>query len=120
MRTVTLTLPMPPNVANARMHWAAKMRARRQWEQRAIVMERGLRGRHRPMQRCRVTAILYLRQRMDDDNSVARLKFPLDLLKARGLIVDDKRPHLELAGIPEQRQGTPQRIVLTVEELSDA
>lgn len=69
------------------------------------------------MQRARVSAVLYLRQRMDDDNSVARLKWPLDLLKARGLIVDDKRPHLELVGIPEQRQGSPQRIVLTLEEL---
>lgn len=118
MRTVTLTLPMPPNIANARMHWAAKLRHKRAWEQRAIVGERGLRGRHRPMQRCRCTAVLVLRQRMDDDNSVARLKWVLDLLKIRGLVVDDKRPHLELTGIPEQRQGHPQRVILTLEEVA--
>jgi hypothetical protein len=118
VRTVTLTLPLPLNLANSRMHWAAKDRARKQWQERAVVMERGLRGRHRVMQRAAVAAVLFVGgNRMDDDNAVARLKWPLDLLKIRGLIVDDKRPHLTLLGIPEQRQGTPRRIELTLTEV---
>lgn len=118
-RTVSVTFPMPLNLANARLHWAAKLRKHNEWKQRAIVTERALRGRHRPMQRVRVTAILYVGgDRMDDDNATARLKWPLDLLKERGLIVDDKRPHLMLTGIPEQRQGTPRRIILTLEEVA--
>lgn len=118
MRLLELTFPMPVNIANARLHWAVKSRKHNEWKLRAIVGERGLRGRHRPIQKCQVTAVLYARQRMDDDNAVARLKWPLDLLKERGLIVDDKRPHLMLTGIPEQRQSSPQRIVLTVQEVA--
>lgn len=118
MRRLELTFPMPVNLANARLHWRAKTKAHDEWKLRAIVKERGLRGRHRPIERCHVTAVFYSRQPMDDDNCVARLKWPLDLLKERGIIMDDKRPHLMLTGIPEQRQGHPQRIVLTVEEVA--
>jgi hypothetical protein len=118
-RTLTLTFPMPVNLANARMHWAVKHRRHQEWKTRAIVMERGLRGRHRPMDRVRVSALMYVGGGpMDDDNATARLKWCLDLLKERGLIVDDKRPHLTLTGIPEQRQGTPKRVVLTLEEVA--
>jgi len=115
---ITVTLPMPPNLANARMHWRKKTQAHAAWKQRAIVGEPQLRGRRprRPYERVVVTAVLYPRQLMDDDNAVARLKWCLDLLKDRGLIVDDKRPHLVLGGIPEQRVGgKPTRIELTIE-----
>lgn len=109
---------MPVNLGNARLHWRAKSKLHADWKTRAIVFERGLRGRHRPMARCEVTAILYARGPMDDDNAVARLKWPLDFLKERGIIVDDKRPYLTLTGIPEQRRGHPQRIELIVQELA--
>lgn len=118
-RALTLTFPMPVNLANARMHWAAKLRKHNEWKTRAIVGERGLRGRHRVMQRVHVSAVMYVGgDRMDDDNATARLKWCLDLLKERGLIVDDKRPFLTLTGIPEQRQGKPKRVVLTLEEVA--
>lgn len=109
---------MPPNLANARMHWAKKHRAHEDWKLRAIVGERGLRGRRpsRPHKRVKVTAVMYPRVRMDDDNCVARLKWILDLLVERRIVVDDKRPHLELTGIPEQRLGSrPARVELLVE-----
>ncbi len=119
MRRLELTFPMPVNLANARMHWAQKARRHEAWKMLAIVRERGLRGRHRPMQQLRVTAIFYVgRGLMDHDNAVARLKWPLDLLKERGLIADDSPRHLTLTGIPEQRQGTPRRLVLTLEEVA--
>lgn len=121
MRTVVLTLPMPLNLANARLHWLRKNRKRDEWMTRAIVAEKQLRGRHRPMQRARVSVVMYIGKHgggmMDDDNCTARLKWPFDLLKARGLIVDDKRPYLTLEGIPEQRHGTPRRMVLTLTEV---
>ena len=120
MRTVTLTFPMPVNLANARMHWAQKNRHHNDWKVRALVGEKGLRGRHRKMERVRVSAVMYVGRAayMDDDNATARLKWCLDYMKERGLIVDDKRPHLTLAGIPEQRQGNPKRVELTVEEVA--
>lgn len=119
MRRLELTFPMPVNLANARMGWRQKNQHHDDWKLRAIVGERGLRVRpKRPIERCRVSAILYLgRGVMDHDNSVARLKWCLDFLKERGVIVDDSPKHLTLTGIPEQRQGTPKRVVLTIEEV---
>jgi len=118
-RVVELTFPMPVNLANARMHWAQKQRRHDAWKMRALVQERGLRVRpKRPIKRCRVSAIMYLgRGVMDHDNSVARLKWCIDFLKERGVIVDDDPKHLTLTGIPEQRQGNPKRVVLTIEEI---
>lgn len=41
------------------------------------------------------------------------------LLVERGIVVDDKRPHLELTGIPEQRVGgKPTRVELVVEVIA--
>jgi len=118
-RRVELTLPMPLNLANARGHWRVRERQRNDWIARALVMEKGLRGRHKPMRKVRVTAVFYIGGGpfTDPDNITARLKWPLDLLKARGLIEDDNARVLTLAGIPEQRQGKPRRLVLTLEEL---
>jgi hypothetical protein len=113
------TFPMPPNLANARMHWAVKLRCHGEWKARAVVGDRRLRGRHRLLRRVRVTAVLYPRMRMDDDNAVARLKWCLDLLVERGIVVDDRRPYLELTGIPEQRLGSrPPRVELYVEAVA--
>lgn len=118
MRTITVTMPLPLNLANSRMHWGAKLRKHNEWKLRAIVGERGLRGRHRPMQKVRVSAVFYMGRGplCDPDNITARLKWPLDLLKERGLIVDDNPRVLTLTGIPEQRQGNPKRVELTLEE----
>lgn len=119
VRTLTVTFPMPVNLANARMHWAQKNRRHNDWKLRALVIERALRVRpKRPMARVRVTAVMHVgRGIMDHDNAVARLKWCLDFLKERGVIVDDSPKHLTLAGIPEQRQGNPKRVVLTLEEM---
>lgn len=114
--TLTVVLPLPPNLANWRAHWAKKVRVHNEWKERAIAESRELRGRRprRPFERVTVSAVLYVGCRMDDDNAVSRLKWCLDLLKERGLIVDDKRPHLELEGIPEQRTGSKRRVELTL------
>ena len=120
MKTLTLTFPMPVNLANSRMHWAQKHRRHNDWKARAIVAERGLRVRQRrPMEHVRVTALMYVgRVLMDHDNATARLKWCLDFMKERGLIVDDAPKYLTLTGIPEQRQGNPKRVVLTIEEVA--
>ena len=119
MKTLTLTFPMPVNLANARMHWAAKLRKHNDWKTRALVGERSLRVRpKRPMARVRVTAIMHVgRGVMDHYNAMARLKWCLDFLKERGLIIDDAPKYLTFTGIPEQRQGNPKRVVLTIEEV---
>jgi len=117
--TETFTFPMPVNVANARLHWAAKHREHEAWKTRALLGDRNLRWRRSPLAKVSVAAVLYIGSKaMDDDNAVARLKWCLDFLKERGIIVDDSREHVRLEGIPDQRPGTPRRIVLTVREVA--
>jgi hypothetical protein len=113
---VKFTLPLPPNMANGRMHWRAKYEAQKSWAARAIVAEPQLRGRHDVVPRAVVTAVLYVHQAMDDDNAVARIKWCLDLLVKRGILAGDKRPQCQLAGIPDQfvDRKNP-RVELTVE-----
>lgn len=119
MRVLTFTLPLPPNLANGRMHWWDRVKGQRNWQWRALVAERRLHGRPEPMARARVTAVFYVKQVMDDDNAVARLKWALDLLKVRRFILDDRRPHLELTGIPEQHvDHKAPRLELRLEEVA--
>lgn len=113
---MTYTFPLPPNLANARLHWAIKYRRQNEWQGKAIVLEPKLRGQRQVVPRARVTVVLYVHQRMDDDNAVARIKWCLDLLVRRGILAGDKRPQCELAGTPEQHiDRKHQRVELTVE-----
>jgi hypothetical protein len=52
--------------------------------------------------RAQYTAEFWVAGRYDDDNIVALLKWPQDALKWAGIVRDDKRPWLRLAGVPEQ------------------
>lgn len=115
-----LTLPIPPNFPNTRMHWAAKHRLKKVWQMAALVTEKQLRGRHKPPHSVRIAARFYLgrKQFMDADNSVSRLKIVVDFLKERGLIVDDKWPHVRWDGFPEQYPDKPRRLELTLTEVS--
>lgn len=104
-----LILPLPPNRANARGHWSKRYKGQKAYRTRALIAIRHQCGPLPPgggagisQNARRVTATLYVYNRMDDDNAVARLKWPLDALVAAGLLVDDKRPWCELTGIPEQ------------------
>lgn len=110
------TLPLPPNMANGRVHWRAKYEAQKTWAAHAIVVEPKLRGSQQVTPRAVVTAVLYVHQAMDDDNAVARIKWCLDLLVRRGILAGDKRPQCQLAGIPDQfvDRKNP-RVELTVE-----
>lgn len=114
---------MPLNLANSRLHGVVRWKKQQAWAMEAVAREPGLRGRIVPMGRARVSAVFYLgsgrtARANDDDNAVARLKWIFDLLKNRGLIVDDRRPLLELVGPPEQRLGTPRRVEVTLEEVA--
>jgi hypothetical protein len=100
-----LTLPLPPNRANARGHWRKIQREKEAYDNRAhleLFRQFGAFPFVNVVDPVNVTATLYVWSVMDDDNCVARLKWPLDCLKRYGLIVDDKHPHCTLTGIPEQ------------------
>ena len=49
-----------------------------------------------------LTATLYVWGRMDPDNAVARLKWPIDCLVGHGLLRDDNGRWLDFTEIPKQ------------------
>src|SRR5687767_1865087 len=95
-----ITLPLPPNMGNSRMHWRTKHRKRLDY----LAACDAIGPRVRPRQLSELVelrATLYLGNHMDDDNALARLKWPVDWLKTRGHLVDDGRKHCRMT-IPEQ------------------
>lgn len=116
---LTLTLPMPPNLANARMHWRAKHREKRDYW---MILDSKLAWKdipkppRRPFPNATIASTMYLGAAMDQDNAMARHKWALDWLVSRGYIADDRKKCLTWTGFPEQvikRDGN-YRLVLTL------
>ena len=105
-----LTLPLPPNRANAREHWRVTHRKKKAYyaeAQRALMDQRPWvvdmatgKPRVRAERPCtkpmRLTATLYVWSKMDRGNLVARLKWLEDILVTFGLLVDDNEEWLDL------------------------
>jgi hypothetical protein len=118
---LTLTLPMPPNMANGRGHWRKKHKAQQAYRSACVARLYG--GTlpalpDVPPTPVTITSTLYLWATMDDDNALARIKHAADFLKWAGYIVDDRRQHCRFT-IPEQViDRKNQRLVLTISPLS--
>ena len=90
-----LTLPLPPNRANARWHWRTEKQKKDDYY---FLCECQTVWRHRPdfpLKRARIAVTLYTWSAMDLDNLMARLKWPVDWLVRRGYIADDSPDVLE-------------------------
>lgn len=99
-------LPLPENLANARLHWAAKHKAKRAyWQHCDLLLAGGVLPAppELPMPKATLAITLTLANPMDDDNAIARTKWAQDWLVQRGYVAGDSRKHLRLSGIPEQR-----------------
>jgi hypothetical protein len=97
-----LTMPLPGNRANARWHWTTEKILRDEFYLACDVMCRGQRKNRKRWDRVTIKATLYVWQLSDQDNLVARLKWPLDYLVIRRYILDDSPKVLEWVGMPEQ------------------
>lgn len=101
-------LPLPGSFSNrlARRHWAIQHRERKDYLKVAhLMLQAQLRGTQRPrlpLRRALVAARLTVWNVFDDDNAVALLKPVLDALVRVGVLLDDRRPFCQLAGIPQQ------------------
>lgn len=96
---MNLTLPLPANLGNARLHWAQKHRAKNAYWKRCD--ERQLVGLvppppPGPLNQARLTITLYTHNPMDPSNAVARVKWVEDWLVTRGYITDDSARHIQL------------------------
>lgn len=96
-----LTLPLPPNRANAREHHMVTHRKKLEYYDKAtvaILAQKALTPLNRaPLgKRMTLRATLYLWAKMDQGNLVARLKWLEDTLVRTGLLVDDNEKWLDL------------------------
>lgn len=125
-----LTLPLPPNRANAREHWRTTDKRRRLYYERAqqVLMREldwvadmatgkmRIRVKFALRERMRLEATLYVRNRMDRGNAVARLKWVEDVLVNFGLLVDDNEKWLDLQMPTQVIDRKNPRIELTLTE----
>lgn len=102
-----MTFPMPPNLTNAgsRSHWKIKGREKKAYLK--VCDERQNCGLlpappKMPHASIELSSVMHLGSAMDDDNALARHKWPLDWLKTRGFIVDDRRQNIKWLSLPEQ------------------
>lgn len=108
--TIRLTLPLPPNIANGRMHWRTKDRKRQAYMTHCYIFGMDTRpavlnaaGKPElPFPKALIAVKVYLVQKMDADNLMARLKWPIDWLVSDGWIADDGPDYLEWVGMPTQ------------------
>lgn len=95
---IKITLPLPPNMANASWaHWGPKHKDRVSYEDVCDIAMLDVAGVFLTIKipKARIRATLYMWNRMDEDNLTARLKWPVDWLVKRGVLVDDSPKHLE-------------------------
>lgn len=122
--TLRFSLPLPPNLANARMHWAAKHHKRQSYFEACDNLQ--LAGQvppppATPLAKAVIYETLYVGSEMDDDNAAHRVKWAIDWLKTRGYIADDKRGNLLRKGYPDQRvRLKPYRLEITLTEIKAA
>lgn len=108
-------LPLPPNMANARMHWAAKNRKRATYTLACTCADS--RRPDEPIAPARVRATLYLWNKMDEDNLTARLKWVIDWLVEREILLDDHPDCMTLEDVSQEIDRKHQRVEITVEAL---
>ena len=116
MKEILLTLPLPPDRANAREHWRTTHRKKTVYYAKAdlAIMAQSPRS-YRVQVRQTLTATLYVWNKMDKGNAVARLKWIEDSLVRMRLLVDDNEEWLDLQ-LPRQvidRKNPRVEIVLT-------
>lgn len=109
---VTVSLPLPPNMANGRMHWRLKDEKRREYLARCDAWHP---KRGRTLGRARIRAVLYVWNKMDPDGAVARLKWAVDWLVRRGFLEDDSEKHLEWEMPKQTIDRSRQRIEIVLE-----
>jgi len=123
VRVLRLVLPMPPNVLNARMHWRVKLNAKKEYFSQLDWLQDlgGIPEPPRvPITKARISARMVVGAEHDDDNAMARAyKLPLDWLKTRGYIVDDKRKCVR-CDVPEQivKRGAEYVVELSISEVA--
>lgn len=100
-----IVAPLPPNIANGRMHWRVKLNRKHAYHETLDMLAAARQipaPPPEPPRQATISAKLYLYSHMDDDNAMGRVKWFLDWLVTNGYLAGDSRKHLRWAGIPHQ------------------
>jgi hypothetical protein len=105
-----ITLPLPPNIGNRRGHW-------RRWKRKQDNYNVLCTAAHparpvEPIAPAVLHATLYVWNRNDEDNAVARLKWAIDWLVDRQIILDDHPSALRLGTVTQEIDRKNQRLEL--------
>lgn len=89
-----ITLPLPPNMANGRFHWRVKHNKRKAYFEACDIYSTvfgHINEFAKPLpEHVRLKATIYCGGRMDHDNAMARLKWPVDWLVKNDVLPGDK------------------------------
>lgn len=119
-----ITLPLPPNMANSRTHWRVKNKERKAYFDRCSILGAlsAHTGEHdpskwHPPERAKVRATIYCGGQMDQDNAIARLKWPIDWMVKVAYLSGDKSSQLEWHWPIEQivKRGQQYRVEFELE-----
>jgi len=137
-----LSLPLPPSRANARDHWAARNRKRRDYELTVyhelrfetilppeyirwatLLQARIVTKQHAPPEPmfgpARIFAAFFVHNRYDPDNLTALLKWPIDALVKASLLTNDDAAHVKYDPTPTQTIDRKHRhLELTIDDLA--
>ena len=88
------------NLANSRAHWRTKHKAKKAYWERCdnLQFTPGFPSPPRggPLKHVTIAHTWYVGNLMDPDNAYARLKWPIDFLRTRGYIVEDRASNVTL------------------------
>lgn len=133
MTSLTVVLPLPPNMANSRMHWRVKERKRKDYfascALRWYAQASGgplSRSRARMSQEPRKAHLAFemiVGNEMDEDNALARCKWAVDFLVREGILYGDKPKDCAMS-IPKQivkrtKDSYTLRVTITYDDATD-
>ena len=110
-----LTLTLPLNLGNARLHWAEKNRKMNFYFNLCLATVKTKRPEY-PLSQADISATLYVWNLMDEgDNMRTRLKWPLDFLVQRGFIENDSPKVLVWGTVTQEIDRRNQRVEIELE-----
>ena len=118
----TITLPLPPNRANARGHWAQIHKERTQYQRKCLPLIYKTFGPIKPSPKyrhVRISMHFYVWSLNDWDNLIARAKWAWDELVKTNIIADDSPKYVDLGDVKQTVDRKHQRLDLTLEATDD-
>lgn len=117
-----LTLPLPVNLANSRLHWRPKLKAKKEyWEALDMRVLLGMipKPPPEPMQRVTIGHTWYLHGKlMDQGNAYHRLKWIEDWLVGNGYLTDDDPENVTLLRPVQLVDRKNKRVEITITEVT--